>query len=240
MDGLHVVVVQLQRGVAAEALEAHNVIGVVVDFGTDFAQRQIVRANVVHHKDVTLHLWVGRHTDACGYNGFSCVSVPMGWRIAHDLQFHVVLCGGALDAQQHRIRAQRNESDGDRVLLVVRLPARRERVLDHALVQAEFVGHRFCANQGSLAHQALTDTRAKHPLTIVARWPRIRCHVALARVRVPLLHAHAAIRARILTALRRTLAAVHHQRAGHDRVLGQLRRRIGQVQRGQATLEARP
>lgn len=56
MNGLHVVVVQLQSGVAAEALEAHNVVGVVVDLGADFAQRQIVRANVVHHEDVALHL----------------------------------------------------------------------------------------------------------------------------------------------------------------------------------------
>lgn len=56
MNGLNVIVVQLQRGVAAEALEAHNVVGVVVDFGADFAQRQIVRANVVHHEDVALHL----------------------------------------------------------------------------------------------------------------------------------------------------------------------------------------
>lgn len=75
-------------------------------------------------------------------------------------------------------------------------------------------------------------------LTIVARRPRVRGHVALARVRVPLLHAHAPIGARILAALGRSLAAVHHQRAGHHRVLGQLRRRIGQVQRRQTALEA--
>lgn len=65
----------------------------------------------------------------------------------YDFQFHVVLRGGALDAQQHRVCAQRDEADGDRVLLGVRLVARRERVLDHALVEAELVGHRFCQNQ---------------------------------------------------------------------------------------------
>lgn len=56
MNCLHIVVVQLQRRIATEALETHNVVCVVVDFGTNLAQRQIVRPNVVHHKDVALHL----------------------------------------------------------------------------------------------------------------------------------------------------------------------------------------
>lgn len=88
-------------------------IGIVVDLGADLAQRQIDAAYVVDHKDVALHY----------------------------LQLHVVLRGGALDAQQHRIRLGRDEAQRNVVLLRVGLRVLREAVLHHALVVAELVGN---------------------------------------------------------------------------------------------------
>lgn len=75
-------------------------------------------------------------------------------------------------------------------------------------------------------------------LTVIARWTRVGRHVALASVRIPLLHADAPIGARILAALGGALAAIDHQRAGHHRILHEIRRRIGQVHRRQTPLEA--
>lgn len=56
MNSLNVVIVELKRCIAADSLEPNNVVDIVVDFSSDLTQRQIVRANVVHHENISFHL----------------------------------------------------------------------------------------------------------------------------------------------------------------------------------------
>lgn len=65
MHSLHVIIIELQCCVAAETLEANYVICIVVHFGANFPQRQITCADVVHHEDIALNLFVILATDTC-------------------------------------------------------------------------------------------------------------------------------------------------------------------------------
>lgn len=76
-------------------------------------------------------------------------------------------------------------------------------------------------------------------LTIIAGGTCVRGHVTLAGIGIPLLHTESSIGARILATLRRSLTATDHQGTGHHSITGQRGRSIAQIQRGQATLEAR-
>lgn len=53
---MNIIVIDLERSVGPSSGEAHDMVVIVIHFNADFAQREVVRSDVVNYEHITLNL----------------------------------------------------------------------------------------------------------------------------------------------------------------------------------------
>lgn len=114
-QSLHIIIVQLKCGISASATVPHHMISIVVYFCTDLAQWQVPRSNIVHHK----------------YIAFD------------NFHFHIILCGGTFNSQEHRIRFSGNKTQSYIIFFGVCLRVFRKCILINTFIITKFISNRF-------------------------------------------------------------------------------------------------